>query len=77
MNDYYFHGVSRFQLWLGNRGEKMAIKRANVVCKASRWAVNSVINDYGGDPTYSYVLKFGANIEKKDITPIRPWSPKL
>ena len=77
MDDYYFYGVSRFQLWLGNWGEKKAIKRANVVCKASRWAINSVINDYGGNPAHSYVLKFGANIENKDITPIRPWSPKL
>lgn len=77
MNNYYFKNVSPFQLWLGNQCERNAIKRAEVVCKASHWAINSVINDYLGDKNHSYVLEFGANIDERDITPIIPWNSTM
>ena len=74
MLDYYYHDVSWLQAKLGNDGERRAVKRAYVVCKASQWAVNSVIRDYGGHPDHSYVLAFGANMDESDIRPITPYT---
>ncbi len=74
MLDYYYHDVSWLQAKLGEAGERKAVSRADVVCKASHWAVDSVIRDYGGHPDHTYVLEFGANIDESDISPIAPYT---
>lgn len=74
MLDYYYHDVSWLQAKLGEVGERKAVKKADVVCKSSHWAIDSVIRDYGGNPDHAYVLEFCANIDESDICPITPYT---
>lgn len=53
----------------GERCEQAGIFRATLNLRSSRWAANSVVNDYGFPPERTYVLEFGANIDDSDLTP--------
>lgn len=62
--NYYpeFTGLQQRLVENGNRIEKSAIKKANLIFYSSQWAANSAINDYGADPEKVVVVPFGANI---------------
>lgn len=53
----------------GEECERAGILRAALNLRSSRWAADSVINDYGYDPRKTYVIEFGANIDDTDLVP--------
>lgn len=74
MKDYYWHNLSRWMIKQGNETERLAIQKSYINIRASKWAADSVINDYNGNPDRNYVIEFGANIEDKDIFHIKPYT---
>ena len=69
MVGYYFNDLSPKAVRQGNMVEQTAIDKAAEVVVSSEWAAGSVISDYHKDPDKVHVLKFGANIDEKDIRP--------
>ena len=73
MVDYYWkncHPLSvKMACWL----ERKASQKASLIIRASKWAVDSVINDCGCDPNRCVVIEFGANFDETDIIPITPY----
>lgn len=67
MKDYYWYNLSKWIIKQGNRTELLAIQKSYINIRASKWAADSVLNDYNGDPKRTYVIELGANIEDKDI----------
>lgn len=53
----------------GEECERAGLLRATLNLRSSRWAADSVINDYGYDPKRTYVIEFGANIDDSDLVP--------
>lgn len=51
-----------------NKIEQLALKRAAKVTVPSKWAYDSVIYDYGIDPSKVVIAEYGANM---DVTPTR------
>lgn len=74
MVDYYFHNISKQNYREGMLMEQNAISKATIVCKASHWALNSVIQDYGKPQSQCHVLPFGANLDDADIVRIKPYT---
>ncbi|MCU6600462.1 glycosyltransferase family 4 protein [Peribacillus frigoritolerans] len=64
MVDYYWFGLSKTSLEVGNGIEKRALENANHVIYSSIWAANSATNDYEINPTKISVIPFGPNIKK-------------
>ena len=73
---YYWSVLSKWQYKTGNDLECEAIKNSRINLRASQWAASSVIKDYCFSAFHTYVLRFGANLEDADITPIKPYSGK-
>ncbi len=73
MCGYYWDKLSDWQYCTGNGLESGAIKNAAINIRASKWAAVSVSDDYGYSKEHTYVLRFGANIDDSDITPITPY----
>lgn len=69
MIEYYWHEKSASCYRQGNETEGAALQRSNLIIKASQWAIDSVVKDYGQDPKKCHVLEFGANLDDKDIVP--------
>lgn len=69
MIGYYWHEKSASCLRQGDGNERAALDRSTMVIKASQWAIDSVVKDYGQDPGKCHVLEFGANLDDKDIVP--------
>lgn len=64
MINYYWFGFSRRAINEGNKLEKLAISRAKFNFRASHWAANSTIKDYGAKSDHTYVFPFGADVPK-------------
>lgn len=73
MCGYYWDKLSEWQYCTGNGLESGAIKNAAINIRASKWAALSVSDDYGYNKDHTYVLRFGANLDDKDIVPITPY----
>lgn len=73
MINYYWHNQSKWILYQGNLLEEQAIKNSYINIRSSKWAADSVIMDYNGNPKRNYILEFGANIDDKDINPCKPY----
>ena len=73
MADYYFHNISKQNYREGMLMEQNAISKATIVCKASHWALNSVIKDFGKPESQCHVLQFGANLDDADIVHVNPY----
>lgn len=67
MINYYWHNQSEWVLKQGDSMEKKAIKNSYINIRSSKWAADSVITDYEGNPKRNYIIEFGANIDDKDI----------
>lgn len=67
MIDYYWYNQPKWVIDQGNITEKIGIQNSFINIRASQWAADSVIRNYGGNPDRNYVLEFGANIDEKDI----------
>ena len=71
---YYWKPLTKWQHRIGDSLESYAIKNSCINIRASRWAADSVIHDYGYDADHTYVLGFGANLEDADMKPVEPYS---
>lgn len=74
MADYYWCNQSKWIVKQGNMCEKMAIHNSYINIRSSKWAADSVVNDYGGNAARNYVIEFGANLDEKDIVHIKPYT---
>lgn len=74
MVDYYWHNQPQWIIKQGNETERLAIQNSFINIRSSKWASDSVINDYDGNPDRNYVIEFGANLEDKDICRINPYT---
>ena len=66
VQNYYegFSNLSAFSRKNAEATEKEAISKAAVRIYSSEWAASSAINHYHADPAGTYVVPFGANIDK-------------
>ena len=67
MVDYYWKNQSKYIIKEGLANDYKAINRSFINIRSSKWAADSVVNDYGADPKHTFVLEFGANIDEADI----------
>ena len=70
---YYWASLSKWQYRIGNTLEAYAISNSRINIRASHWAANSVVKDYCFKAEHTYVLGFGANLDDKDIIPVKPY----
>lgn len=73
MVDYYWKNQPKWIVKEGFKNDLKAIKRSILNIRSSKWAADSVVNDYGANPEQTFVIEFGANIEEKDIKPSLPY----
>ena len=66
---YWKKSLSPQAIGHGEECERAGILRATLNLRSSRWAADSVVNDYGYDPKKTYVIEFGANIDDADLVP--------
>lgn len=71
---YYWEPLTKWQYRIGDSLEAYAIKNSRINIRASHWAADSVVRNYGYDSDHTYVLGFGANLEKVDMKPIEPYT---
>ena len=71
---YYWEPLTKWQYRIGNSLEAYAIKKSCINIRASHWAADSVVRDYGYDSDHTYVLGFGANLEDVDMKPVEPYT---
>ena len=64
---YWKKKLSHKTIEHGEACERAGIFRATLNLRSSRWAADSIVNDYGYDPKKTYVIEFGANIDEKDL----------
>ena len=67
MKDYYIFGLPSFLIDSIEQSEKIAIQNSAINIRASKWAIDSVINDYGYDEQKAFVLEIGPNLDKNNI----------
>ena len=67
MKDYYIFGLPPFLIKSIEHSEKIAIQNSAINIRASKWAIDSVINDYGYDKHKAFVMELGPNIDKENI----------
>lgn len=67
MKNYYegFKSLNKRTVKNGNLYEKNALNRSSLAIYSSEWAANSVIKDYGADPSKVKIIPFGSNIDCK------------
>lgn len=73
MVDYYWYNLPKWIIKQGNETERLGIQNSYINIRSSKWAADSVVNDYNGNPKRNYVLEFGANIDYKDIIQSKPF----
>lgn len=73
MINYYWYHQSKWIIRQGNETERLGIQNSYINIRSSKWAADSVVNDYNGNPERNYVLEFGANIDHKDIIQSKPY----
>ena len=66
---YWKKNLSRRTIRHGEECERAGVNCAALNLRSSRWAADSVVNDYGCDPKKTFVIKFGANIDDHDLVP--------
>lgn len=74
MVNYYWHNLHSWIIREGNKYEREAIHKATINIRASKWAANSVINDYGFDINRTFILPLGPTLESKDLVPVAPYN---
>lgn len=73
MINYYWSNLHPWVAREGNKYEKKAIFRATINIRASKWAADSVINDYGFDAGRTFVLPLGPTLNSQDLIPVKPY----
>lgn len=73
LKDYYWKGVHPQVAKEIDHFDRIGINASTAEIRASRWAADSVVKDYGKASEHTYVLEFGANIDSIDANPIFPY----
>ena len=73
MVNYYWKNCHPLSVKMASWLERKASQKASLIIRASKWAVDSVINDCGCDPKRCVVIEFGSNFDESDIKPITPY----
>lgn len=73
MVDYYWVGWSKKALSEADYIEREAIRKASINLLSSKWAADSVINDYGAAKENVFVIPFGANIDDDRVVKASPF----
>ena len=73
MLDYYWFGICKLSRKISIQIDREASLGAAINLKASKWALNSLIQDYGCNPSMCHVLEYGPAMDTDDITPIEPY----
>ena len=65
LNNYYskFSNMLGLSIKQGNVIEKRAIQNASLLPYPTHWVADSVINDYGGNPSRVSIIPWGGNID--------------
>lgn len=71
--DYLWNGYHEKSIAKAKILEEKACQHSSLILKSSEWALKSTIEDCHADAQKCHVLKFGYNIDKKDIIPITPY----
>lgn len=67
MINYYWFDFSSKAVKEGNKIERQAVQNATYNFRASHWAAQSTIVDYGASESNTYVFPFGADVPEKYI----------
>lgn len=67
MVNYYFFNLGKWSIKQGNLIEQKAQNMSSQIIVSSKWAFDSVLNDYHQPASKVHVIEFGANIDSKDI----------
>lgn len=62
MINYYWFDFSLNAIEEGNRMEQLTVEKSKYNFRASEWAAQSTINDYGASRKDTYVFPFGADV---------------
>lgn len=73
MLNYYWFNVLQASRRISIAQDRKTTLDAFINIKASDWAANSVINDYGFPKNRTFVLEYGPAIDTHDITPIESY----
>lgn len=73
MLDYYWFNICEKSKKIAIQLDKEASLNAKFNLKASRWACQSLINDYGCVPEKCHVIEYGPALDISDIQPISPY----
>lgn len=73
MLDYYWNDICKLSRKIAIRMDKEASLNAAVNLKASQWAYNSLIEDYGCSPEKCHIIEYGPAMDPNDIIPIKPY----
>lgn len=73
MLDYYWFDICPLSRRIAIKLDKEASINAAINLKASKWAYNSLINDYGCNPKKCHIIEYGPAMDTSDILPIEPY----
>lgn len=73
MIDYYWDNICPLSKKIATKLDKEASLNAAINLKASKWAYNSLINDYGCNPKKCHIIEYGPAMDTSDILPIEPY----
>lgn len=73
MIDYYWDNICPLSKKIATKLDKEASLNAAINLKASKWAYNSLINDYGCTPKKCHIIEYGPAMDTSDILPIEPY----
>ena len=73
MLDYYWFNVFNLSKKISTKQDKNTTLDAFLNLKASDWAANSVVNDYGFPKERTFVLEYGPAIDTRDLVQIEPY----
>lgn len=73
MLDYYWFDICHLSRKIAIKMDSDASLNAAINLKASKWAYNSLINDYGCNPKKCHIIEYGPAMDTSDILPIEPY----
>ena len=73
MLDYYWFDICKKSRKIATDIDKKASKNALFNLKASKWAANSLVKDFGCSPKNTYVIEYGPAIDTNDIVKVKPY----
>lgn len=65
MVNYYWHNEPKWIIKQGNETERLGIQNSYINIRASKWAADSVENDYNGNPDRNYIIELAPILRTK------------